>query len=435
MELSDNHHKEIILSIRNISKNFPGVQALDNVSFDLVKGEVHGLVGANGAGKSTLNKIIGGVIDPGEGEIFLKGKQILPLNPRKSQDMGIQVIHQDLNLVPGLTVADNIFLGHEFRNNGIFIDRQKIRAGSRQLLKELGVNIDPDELVQNLSVSLQQMVAVAAALQRKASVLIFDETTAAITQEETDHLFERIRMLKSKGLGIIYVTHHLNEIFEICDRVSILRDGKFNGTLSINETNMDEVISLMVGVKLTEQYPGRKSTIGREMLAVESLSDGGHFHDISFHCSQRRGRWIFWFDRRRAYRGVQEHFWGAALIKSGKDLSQPGRSADQKTGRSGGAGDRVSPRRSQAGRASFDDVGVDQHNSAFHPNHQQWFFHTRAKRTPDREQAGSRHANCHTECGTGSALFKRRKSAEGSALEVAGYKIICFDPGPTHPGN
>ena len=261
------------------------------------------------------------MIDPDEGEIFLKGKQILPLNPRKSQDIGIQVIHQDLNLVPGLTVADNIFLGHEFRNNGIFVDKQKIRVDSRQLLKELGVDIDPDELVQNLSVSLQQMVAVAAALQRKASVLIFDETTAAITQEETDHLFERIRMLKSKGFGIIYVTHHLNEIFEICDRVSILRDGKYNGTLSINETNMDEVISLMVGVKLTEQYPRRKSKTGKEMLAVENLSDGSHFHDISFQVFTRRSRWIFWFDRCRADRSIQEHFWGAALINQGKFTS------------------------------------------------------------------------------------------------------------------
>lgn len=317
MELSDNHHKEIILSIRNISKKFPGVQALDNVSFDLVKGEVHGLVGANGAGKSTLNKIIGGVIDPGEGEIFLNGKQILPLNPRKSQDMGIQVIHQDLNLVPGLTAADNIFLGHEFQNNGLFIDRQKIRAGSRQLLKELGVNIDPDELVQNLSVSLQQMVAVAAALQRKASVLIFDETTAAITQEETDHLFERIRMLKAKGLGIIYVTHHLNEIFEICDRVSILRDGKYNGTLAINETNMDEVISLMVGVKLTEQYPRRKAKTGKEMLAVENLSDGSHFNDISFHVL--KGEVVGFFGLIGAGRTeVFKSIFGARPYQSGK---------------------------------------------------------------------------------------------------------------------
>ena len=317
MPLSDNQHKEIILSIRDISKNFPGVQALDNVSFDLIKGEVHGLVGANGAGKSTLNKIIGGVIDPDSGEIFLNGRQILPLNPRKSQDIGIQVIHQDLNLVPGLTVADNIFLGHEFRKNGLFVDKQKMRVDSMQILEVLGVDIDPDDLVQNLSISLQQMVAVAAALQRKASVLIFDETTAAITQEETDHLFARIRMLKSKGFGIIYVTHHLNEIFEICDRVSILRDGKFNGTLSIKETNMDEVISLMVGVKLTEQYPGRKSIIGREMLAVESLSDDGHFHDISF--TVHRGEVIGFFGLIGAGRTeVFKSIFGAQPFKTGK---------------------------------------------------------------------------------------------------------------------
>ncbi len=282
MALSDNRHQELILSIRDISKGFPGVQALHNVSFDVFSGEVHGLVGANGAGKSTLNKIIGGVIDPDAGEILLNGVQVLPLNPKKSQEMGVQVIHQDLNLVPGLPVYDNIFLGHEYRKSGVFVDTERMRRESRQILDDLGVNINPDELVQNLSVSLKQMVAVAAALQRKASLLIFDETTAAITQEETEHLFARIRKLKANGLGIIYVTHHLNEIFEICDRVTILRDGKFNGTLTINDTNMDEVISLMVGVKLTEQYPAREVKTGKEMLAVEELSDGSHFHDISF---------------------------------------------------------------------------------------------------------------------------------------------------------
>ena len=277
-----NHKQDIILSIQSVSKKFPGVQALDQVSFDVRQGEVHGLIGANGAGKSTLNKIIGGVLDPDEGQIYLNGMQVLPLNPKKSQDLGIQVIHQDLNLVPYLTVAENIFLGHEIRQGLVFVDRQKLRSESRKILDQLGVDIDPDETVINLSVSLQQMVAVAAALQRKAVVLIFDETTAAITKDETDHLFERIRMLKAKGFGIIYVSHHLEEIFEICDRVTILRDGKHNGTLDISATSREEVISLMVGVKIDEQFPRRDARMGETVLTVENLCCDKHFSDISF---------------------------------------------------------------------------------------------------------------------------------------------------------
>lgn len=283
MELSNNKKQSgITLSVLNVSKRFPGVQALDKVSFSVRKGEVHGLVGANGAGKSTLNKIIGGVINPDEGEIVLNGEKILPLTPRKSQDKGIQVIHQDLNLVPYMTVMENIFLGHEYKKAGLFIDRKLLKEESKKILNELGVEIDPDQQIKNLSVSLQQMVAVAAALHRKASVLIFDETTAAITSEETDHLFDRIRMLKSRGLAIIYVSHHLEEIFEICDRVSILRDGKHNGTLKVKETHKEEVISLMVGYKLTEQFPDRNAEFGDVILSIDNLSSGTNFKNITF---------------------------------------------------------------------------------------------------------------------------------------------------------
>lgn len=282
MELLNHSIQDPLVEIKSICKAFPGVQALEEVSIDIKNGEVHGLVGANGAGKSTLNKIIGGVIQPDDGEIYLNGQQILPLTPRKSQDKGIQVIHQELNLVPFMTVAENIFLGNEGKKGKIFVDKAKLKEESKKILNEFGVDINPDSQVKNLSVSLQQMVAVAAALQRKAAVIIFDETTAAITREETELLFERIRLLKSKGLGIIYVSHHLDEIFKICDRVTILKDGKHNGTLNVNETTKEEVISLMVGIKLTEQFPHRKSDIGDVVLSVKNLTSLGKFEDISF---------------------------------------------------------------------------------------------------------------------------------------------------------
>jgi ribose transport system ATP-binding protein len=317
MHSSKNFTKDTILSIHSVNKKFPGVQALDDVSFDVMKGEVHGLVGANGAGKSTLNKIIGGVIQPDEGEIYLNGEQILPLSPRSSQDLGIQVIHQDLNLVQYMTVAENIFLGHELKTGKIFVDKASLRQESKKLLDELGVEIDPDIKVKNLTVSLQQMVAVAAALQRKATVLIFDETTAAITREETDHLFERIRLLKSKGLGIIYVSHHLEEIFEICDMVSILRDGKNTGTLEVKKTTTEEVISLMVGIKMTEQFPERKAAIGDVMLSAENLSNDGQFKDISF--SVKRGEILGFFGLIGSGRSeIFKSIFGAQFYSEGK---------------------------------------------------------------------------------------------------------------------
>ena len=190
-----------LLKIEGLSKRYPGVLALDNVSITLDRGEVHGLVGANGAGKSTLIKILAGAVQPDKGSIYVNGDQVIPLSPRKSQEIGIQVIHQELNLVPRMSVRENIFLGYEITSKKMFLNDREMRKASSQILDSLGVNIPPDVPLGDLSVSYQQMVAVAAALRRNAIILILDETTAAITGEEIDHLFSRIRTLEKQRFG------------------------------------------------------------------------------------------------------------------------------------------------------------------------------------------------------------------------------------------
>lgn len=270
------------IKIQGLSKRYPGVLALDNVSFSINRGEVHGLVGANGAGKSTLNKILGGAIQPDKGSIYINGTPILPLTPRKSQEIGIQVIHQDLNLVPKMSVMENIFLGYEIRNNHVLTNDKEMRHAAAKILDGLGVQISTDVPVGSLSISYKQMVAVAAALRRKAILLILDETTAAITGEEIDHLFARIRKLRDMGLGLIYVSHQIDEIFEICDRVSILRDGKYIDTLNVKNTSKEEIISLMVGMHISDQFPKGNIKKGHAILSVENLTAEGKFQDISF---------------------------------------------------------------------------------------------------------------------------------------------------------
>lgn len=271
-----------LLKIEGLSKQYPGVLALDNVSITVGRGEVHGLVGANGAGKSTLIKILAGAVQPDKGKIFFNEEQVLPLSPRKSQEIGIQVIHQELNLVPRMSVMENIFLGYEVKANNVFVNDREMRKSTISILKNLGVSIPPDTIVGNLTVSFQQMVAVAAALRRNANLLILDETTAAITGEEMDHLFNKIHALKEKGLSLIFVSHQIDEIFEICDRVSILRDGKYITTKEVKDTSRDEIISLMVGTHISDEFPKGSAKKGKTVLSVENLSLKNEFTDISF---------------------------------------------------------------------------------------------------------------------------------------------------------
>ncbi len=285
--------EKVLLNIQGLTKRYPGVLALDDVSFSAQPGEVHGLVGANGAGKSTLIKILAGAIHPDKGAIFLNSEQVLPLSPRKSQEIGIQVIHQELNLVPHMSVMENIFLGYEARTNHFFTDDREMRKSSAQLLEGLGVNISPDVQLGSLSVSFQQMVAIAAALRRKAVLLVLDETTAAITGEEIDHLFIRVCKLRDLGLGFIYVSHQIDEIFEICDRVSILRDGKYIATQNVKNTSKAEIISLMVGSQMSDEFPKGIIKKGYPVLSVNNLTQKGKFNDVSFEI--RRGEILGFF--------------------------------------------------------------------------------------------------------------------------------------------
>ncbi|MEG0162110.1 MAG: ATP-binding cassette domain-containing protein, partial [Aurantimicrobium sp.] len=213
-----------------VSKAFPGVKALDNVSFGLNAGEVHALVGENGAGKSTLMKLLSGVYIPDSGSFFLNGKQIEISGPRDAQELGISIIHQELNLMPDLTVAQNIFMGREKRYSKIFLSEKEQNQRAVDLFKELGIDLDPTELVSNLTVARQQMVEIARALSYNAQVLIMDEPTAALNDAEVATLFELIERFKSPTTGVIYISHRMDELKVISDRISVLRDGTYVGT-------------------------------------------------------------------------------------------------------------------------------------------------------------------------------------------------------------
>ncbi|MHC4279757.1 MAG: sugar ABC transporter ATP-binding protein [Planctomycetota bacterium] len=272
----------IILKMNHIWKTFPGVTALDDIHFELRKGEVHVLLGENGAGKSTLVKILSGAYQKTSGEIFLFNRETNIRNPKHAQQLGISIIYQELNLIQYLSVGENIFLGREpMAGPGIINDRELFEA-SEQILRELGVEIDVRQAVKNLGVAEQQMVEVAKALSLESKILIMDEPTSALTEREIAELFATIRKLKSKGVSIIYISHRLDELFEIGDRVTVLRDGKCVGNVNIKDTNKSELIRMMVNRELKEQFPKKKNKPGEEVLRVESLSRESVLHDISF---------------------------------------------------------------------------------------------------------------------------------------------------------
>ncbi|KGD86350.1 sugar ABC transporter ATP-binding protein [Rhizobium sp. YS-1r] len=283
---------EPLLRLDNISKEFPGVRALSNVHFDLRRGEVHAVCGENGAGKSTLMKIISGVYQPSAGTIIYKGAERHFSSTRDSEAAGIAIIHQELNLVPHLTVAENIYLAREprlgFMGRGFLVDRKKLRAEAKRCLDRLGVDIDPGRPVRGLSVAQCQMVEIAKALSLDAEVLIMDEPTSSLTEQETRLLFKVIRDLKASGVGIVYISHRLDEMAEIVDRVTVLRDGRYISTDDFAATTVDAIVSKMVGRSLDEKFPDRTSTPSDEIvLSADGLSRAGTFRDISF--TLRRG--------------------------------------------------------------------------------------------------------------------------------------------------
>ncbi|BAJ62744.1 MULTISPECIES: sugar ABC transporter ATP-binding protein [Anaerolinea] len=270
----------VVLSLKSITKKYPGVLALDRVSLDFFAGEVHALVGENGAGKSTLIKAIAGAINLDGGVIQIGGQDYHQMTPHLSRSAGIEVIYQEFNLVPTMSVAENIFLG-EKPNTLNFVNYRLMKNQARELFRLFDVDMDPDALVQDLSPAQQQIVEIAKAVSKNVKILIMDEPSAPLSVSEVERMFEIIRQLKRKGVTIIYISHRLEEIFKISDRVSVLRDGKYVATKLTSETNREELIRLMVGRELKETYPARTNPPGEIALEVKNLSGNG-VRDISF---------------------------------------------------------------------------------------------------------------------------------------------------------
>ena len=275
-----------VLEMRHIRKTFPGVVALDDVDFDLRRGEVHILLGENGAGKSTLMKILSGAYQKSAGQIVFDGQDVEIRNPKHAQTLGISTIYQEFNLIPHLSAGENIFLGREPRWFGL-IDQSAIFQEATRALNGLGLNLDPHKLIKELKVAEQQMIEVAKALSLDARILIMDEPTAALTEHEIKELFANIRSLRDKGVSIVYISHRMEELFEIGDRVTVLRDGRTVGTYDVRETSKAELIRLMVNRELTELFPKERAELGPEVLRVEGLNTHAGLKDISF--SLRKG--------------------------------------------------------------------------------------------------------------------------------------------------
>ncbi|MBO1334158.1 sugar ABC transporter ATP-binding protein [Streptomyces sp. VRA16 Mangrove soil] len=269
-----------LLRIEGIRKTFPGVVALDSVDFDLRRGEVHVLLGENGAGKSTLIKMLSGAYTPDEGRITVGGEQVRIHGAQDAERLGIATIYQEFNLVPDLTVAENIFLGRQPRRFGL-VDRKKMEADAAALLARVGVNVSPRARVRELGIARLQMVEIAKALSLDARVLIMDEPTAVLTSEEVDKLFAIVRALREDGVGIVFITHHLEEIAALGDRVTVIRDGRSVGQVPA-ATPEDELVRLMVGRSIEQQYPRERPATGSALLKVEGLTRDGVFQDVSF---------------------------------------------------------------------------------------------------------------------------------------------------------
>lgn len=271
-----------LLEAEGVSKGFPGVLALDDVHLELRHGEVLALVGENGAGKSTLMKLLAGIYRPDAGVFRLNGEELNVENPRDAQEQGISIIHQEFNLMPDLTVAQNIFIGREPRH-GIFLDDRSLTRRAQELFDRLGLALDPDERVENLTVAKQQMVEIAKALSFDAKVLIMDEPTAALNDAEVDVLFELIERFRSPERGVIYISHRMPELSRISDRITVLRDGRYVGTVDTSETDQREVISMMVGRRIDgEARPPRHAVDAPVALSVEGLSTKHLLRDVSF---------------------------------------------------------------------------------------------------------------------------------------------------------
>jgi len=277
----------VILQMENISKSFPGVKALSDVNLIVRKGTIHALMGENGAGKSTLMKILDGIYAPDSGQIIFQGQPVMIHTTHVALKLGISMIHQELSPIPYMTVAENIFLGREPLGRYGLIDKRKLKTDTKALLDRLEIDINPTSIMKSLSVANTQMVEIAKAISYDSSLIIMDEPTSAITEREVAHLFRMIRSLKAKGVTIIYITHKMDEVFQIADDITVLRDGKHVATVPASQTNKGHLITMMVGRELTEMFPKEYAPIGEIVLSVRNLTRQGIVEDVSF--DLRRG--------------------------------------------------------------------------------------------------------------------------------------------------
>lgn len=272
-----------IMSVRNITKTFPGVKALDNVSFEIKKGTVHAICGENGAGKSTLMKIISGVYKRDSGEIYFEGKPMKEdITPKESQELGISIIYQEFNLVDTLSIAENIYLGRLTEENKKLVDWKRVNKDAEELLASIGYTMDVKTLVRDLSVAQKQMIEISKALSQNAKLIIMDEPSATLTSKDLKTFFDVIRGLRDKGITVIYISHKLEEVFELCDEVTVFRDGTVIDTNPISSLTKDDIIAKMVGRSVDVEFPKRNTPIGEEVLRVENLCAGDKVRNISF---------------------------------------------------------------------------------------------------------------------------------------------------------
>jgi|TARA_B100001964_G_scaffold48701_1_gene54596 rhamnose transport system ATP-binding protein len=275
------------LQLKKVSKFFPGIKALDKVDFNLKRNSVHALVGENGAGKSTLVKILTGIYKPDEGDVFLNKKKINLFNPKVALKNSISVIHQETVMFENLTVMENIFVGKQILKKKIFIDWNEIEISSKKILNFLKSEISPHEKVKNLSIAQRHIIEIARSLMQNSKIIIMDEPTAALSQKEIDQLFKIIQDLKKKNKSIIFISHKLDEIFEICDEFSVLRDGQLIISDEIKKFSKKKIISKMVGREINDIYPKQKVKIGNQILIIENLSKKNQFKNINFNLNKR----------------------------------------------------------------------------------------------------------------------------------------------------
>ncbi|MEI7615596.1 MAG: sugar ABC transporter ATP-binding protein, partial [Actinomycetota bacterium] len=334
-----NYINDTVLKMENITKTFPGVIALEDVSIELYKGEVLGILGENGAGKSTLIKKLAGNYIKDSGSIYVDGQKFEIKSPSEAMASGIRVIYQELNTLNNLTVAENIFIGEQLVKGPFkIIDWKAMSKKAEEILDSLNVVLDPNSVIGDLSISEKQIVEIAKAISKDAKILVMDEPTAALSEEETQSLFKIIANLKSRGVSIIYISHRLKEIFQITDRVVVLRDGKKVEAKKTIETNANELVALMVGRDIKEMYPKREVPIGNTVMEVKNLTAGG-FTDISF--KLRKGEILGIFGLLGSGRtSLVKALFGANKVKSGEilingkkvDIKSPKMARDVKIG-------------------------------------------------------------------------------------------------------